>query len=108
MAHEDEYAGKPEGGSVTDVLARTTLALLRSLAPTNAFLLARLSGRPERDIARALAELERQGLASVDNNRWVLTSQGALEARRSQAQSDRSAGISQCRIGRHRATGKLR
>jgi hypothetical protein len=93
---------------VTDTLTRTTLALLRSFGPANAFLLARLSGRPERDVARALAELERQGLASSDNNRWILTERGGLEAGRLQAHSERSAGFIQYRAGRPTTTGKRR
>jgi hypothetical protein len=88
------------------VLTRTALALLKSFAPTNAFLLARLSGHPERDIARVLAELERQGLASVDNNRWTLTSLGAVEARRPPSHSERPGAVVRYRVGRPQTTGK--
>jgi hypothetical protein len=88
------------------ILTRTTLALLRSFAPCNSGWLSRLSGRPERDVARALAELERQGLASSDNERWILTARGGLEAGRSQERSERSAGVPQYRVGRPRTTGR--
>jgi hypothetical protein len=86
------------------VLTRTALALLRSFAPTNAFLIARLSGHPERDVARVLAALEDQGLAQQDNNRWTLTAIGHETCRG--PHSNRPGSIARLRVGRAQTTGK--
>jgi hypothetical protein len=94
--------------SADHVLTRTVTLLLRSFAPTNTFLLARLTGRSEREVAPALAALERVGLATCEDSRWRLTSLGAAESRRSRAQSERSANITQYRAGRPTTTGKRR
>jgi hypothetical protein len=64
------------------VLARTLLALLKSYPASNAFLIARLAGCPERDAAKALDELERAGAVTSDGARWTLAPAG-LEARQS-------------------------
>jgi hypothetical protein len=86
------------------VLTRTLLALLRSFAPTNAFLLARLSGHPERDVARVLAALEALGLAAPDNGRWTLTAIGHETCRG--PHSNRPGSIAKFRVGRAITTGK--
>jgi hypothetical protein len=87
-----------------DTLARTTLLLLRSFGPANAFLLAKLAGHPEHDVARALAALEDEGLAQQDSNRWTLTAIGYETCRG--PHSNRPGSIAKFRAGRAITTGK--
>jgi hypothetical protein len=59
------------------VYARTILLLVRVYTGSGPFLLGRLAGRGERETARTLVELARQGLAvQGGEERWTLTEAG--------------------------------
>ena len=60
---------------------RTTLLLLRSFPRANVFLLARLAGASESNVKLILVELETQGLATSEGDRWALTAQGVAACR---------------------------
>jgi hypothetical protein len=76
-ASDNERQRRGNMGSDADlVLARTVLLLVRAFAATNAFSIARLAGRPEREVARALDRLKRDGLATCADGLWSLTGHG--------------------------------
>jgi hypothetical protein len=54
--------------------SRTVLALLRTYPASNPFLLARLAGHSEREVASVLGELDRKGFIAESNGRGIVTS----------------------------------
>jgi hypothetical protein len=60
---------------------RITSLLLRSFPRANVFLLARLAGASESNVKLVLFELETQGLATSEGDRWALTAQGVAACR---------------------------
>ena len=69
-----------EGAAVMSPF-RITLLLLRSFPRANVFLLARLAGASESNVKLVLVELQTQGLATSEGDRWALTAQGVAACR---------------------------
>jgi hypothetical protein len=78
---------------------RIVLLLTRVYSGANAFWLSKLGGRDERETARTLAVLEKQGLAFAgDGGRWLLTEAGLAACK--PPRSERPGSIVKQRRGR--------